>query len=141
MKQIIVSMLLILLISFGISFGFSEIFQFWQVFVLACTFQLIGSYLWNSYHMYKFARAEMLNEKELLDNQMKQYAEVVCPCQKYKSNELIYINGENIFECPICKNKFKVNVDLTSILITDAISTEIIFDQLLNQAKQADSRS
>lgn len=51
-----------------------------------------------------------------------------CPCQAHTFREHIYVNGENKFVCPACKNQIRVNLVKDVTLITEPINNSVTYE-------------
>ena len=138
MKQIISSIGITLAISTGFAFGVKNIFDFWPAFVLITTLQVFGFFVWNTYQLHQNTKQQLIDQKEIEELENLQYATVECPCGNYNSIEQIFISGDNIFDCPSCKSRFKVDVDLVPMLVTDIISAASIYERLQQEAIKND---
>lgn len=59
-----------------------------------------------------------------------QTSTVSCPCGQFSFYTPIFINSDNIFTCEKCKSKFRVEVTLDSILITEPLNLETAYNFL-----------
>jgi len=139
-KSIFVAIFVLLLLSAGIAYGLKELLTFWSGFCLAVVTQFILIYLWLTHQYFKLERLNRNNSEEIEKILEQQTALVECPCGKYTAKEVLFVTGDNIFDCPECKNQFRVNIDLTPVLITNPISAERIFSELQAQAEAQKER-
>tara|TARA_R110000772_G_scaffold211553_2_gene322133 strand:- start:355 stop:810 length:456 start_codon:yes stop_codon:yes gene_type:complete len=141
MKNIILSLIIVSLISTGIAFGLSEFIDFWKIFTLSIVIQFAGSYIWKSRSIVygEDAISEIADDLEELIN--RTLLEVECPCGKYKTIEPVFINEALVLECPDCKNKFSVLIDTKTALITEPLAPEDVYAQLQTANEEKGSTS
>lgn len=131
-KQILISLAVTLVVSTLIAFGLTNIFGFWQAFVLSIVMQFALFFVYNNYIINKRSIEEdkLINERlELLS---KNYVTFQCPCNEKVFEEVIYINGENVFKCDKCEEDIKVEVILTPMIKTTPLDIETTYKKLQN---------
>lgn len=67
---------------------------------------------------------------EYEDMLSEQLVQLECNCGKTLFDGILIPKNENICICPSCNEKYKVLVSYDSILITDTLNDEDIFDKI-----------
>ena len=125
------SLLITLLISFGIAFSLRNVFGLWETFTLVTTLQYLISFLIKSYE----ERAGQVTQlTQTLDELLsRQEVNVECPCGKSEIPVTIFVDEETIVKCDVCNNKFRVVTEISTRLITEPVVLESMFNQLNEQ--------
>lgn len=133
-KQIFISLIVTLLVSFLFAFGLSKVFGLWQAFSLACIGQYVIFFFYNNYIISRRSvqREELINER--LDILSKNVVSFQCPCGKHVFDEVIYINDENVFKCEKCNEQIKVEIGLTPIVKTNPLNVAEAYSKLQQAA-------
>lgn len=127
-KNICLSLFLTILISSGIGFVFQNIIGFWQGVTAAIIIHFLIFYLFNpEKKSQEYIESEKTAFNELL---LTQTTPVSCPCGQSTISVPILLNSENIFTCEKCLSKFRVNVTLDSVLLTEPFNIANTFSGL-----------
>ena len=131
MLPLLRSLLITLLISFGIAFSLRNVFGLWETFTLVTTLQYLISFLIKSYE----ERAGQVTQlTQTLDELLsRQEVNVECPCGKSEIPVTIFVDEETIVKCDVCNNKFRVVTEISTRLITEPVVLESMFNQLNEQ--------
>lgn len=123
-KQIVLSIIITSIVSAAVAFGVSKFLGFWQAFSLVFVLQLLLFYFINNRSIFKqqLEMERLLNER--YDTLSKNVVMFECPCGQNTFEEVIYINGENVFGCPKCNNDIKLNVAMSPTLVTNPVDLE-----------------
>jgi hypothetical protein len=129
LKVIGVSLGIVLAISTGVGFVFSNLIGFWQGFVAAILIQFIGTY---GIASFKTAPNTQLNDdsNELQQLVDLQTVEVICPCTNVVSKSPIFFGINNEFLCNKCNSKFRVDLSYDSVLVTEPLNIENAYNFL-----------
>ena len=129
MKNISISLIVVLLISVGVGFVLQEALgSFWRGFVatLICHFFFI---LLTGSIKNRNTKSDEL--EQILDTLLElQTTTITCPCGKQTFTEPVFINKENIFYCDKCSNDFRVDISLDSVLQTKQPDLNTIYNSL-----------
>ena len=140
------ALIAILIISGGVSFGLMRINPFLNTFALLNAL-LMGAWLVYSARDYKISKTNSeINEKILeyeaalleTDEVIREYemifenqtVELPCVCGGNTFKGLFSANTENYCECEKCKNRYKVTVNFDSVLISEPLENQSIFDAI-----------
>ena len=126
--SILISLSITILISLGVGFTLSNIFDFWQGVVGATVVQFIVFYLVAE----RKNNTVVQNTYNAINNEIidLQTVPVSCPCGKNTFEATIFFNVDNTFKCEKCNSRFKVETDYNSILVTDPLNVENAFNHL-----------
>jgi len=137
LKTVCLSILIVLLISFGLGFAAQNVIGFWQGVVLVTIAQFIGFYFYDPNKKSKvLEQGEELAFSELLSTQT---VSVNCPCGQQSMMVPILLNSENIFVCEKCNSKFRVNPVFESVLLTEPLNIANAFAALKNKEQSYNS--
>lgn len=125
-KVIIFSLTITFLVSTGIGFVLSGVIGFWQGFVGSVIAQFLGFYLLSLRNNNKVSTEPSLSEEIL----SLQTIPITCPCGKNTFTAPVFFNTQNDFTCEKCKGKFKVELNYDTILLTEPLNIENVFNQL-----------
>jgi hypothetical protein len=131
--KVIISLSTILLISAGIGYileGFLN--GFWRGFIASLICHFLTIVIINSISRKRNAVAQL--ESILNDMIELQTVKIVCPCGKGSFDQPLFLNKDNVFECNVCGNEFRVDMDYETVLQTNQPSLNNIYDTL--QAKK-----
>jgi len=113
---IVAATLSFLVNSFGVAFLPSFLF-----FLL---FQYVGFYFYGEHLKRKADKLKIDTELKLLQEQSKQKATVICPCDRGIETTIpINVNGENKYKCPGCIKDITVFVTTKTALATTPTDT------------------
>lgn len=126
MIRVLVSLLITLLISLGIGFVLSDLLGFWQGFVGTIIIQFFVFYFTSSRKTQQ-VESQPSFEEEIIGLQT---VPISCPCGKSTFSAPVFFNTENAFTCEKCGSKFKVDVTYDTILLTEPLNIENVFNQL-----------
>lgn len=129
MKLIAISLGIVLTISTGVGFVFSDLIGFWQGFVAAVLVQFISTYGIASFKTSKEVQYEQAedNSQKLIELQT---VEIICPCTNVVSKSPIFFGLNNEFLCNKCNSKFRVDLSYDSILVTEPLNLENAYNFL-----------
>jgi len=134
LKKICLSVLLVLLISAGIGFSLQNFIGFWQGTVAAFIVQFLFFYFHNpNKKEEQLIMGEQLAYNDLLQTQT---STVNCPCGQRSMTVPILLNEENIFTCDKCLSKFRVDVTLESVVLTEPFNLVNVFTSLKEKEKE-----
>ena len=125
-KLVAVSLSVTLLVSFGIGFVLADVIGFWQGVVSAIIAQFLGSYFLGLKNKKTNIDEPDLNE-EIINLQT---IPISCPCGKIVFSAPVFYNTENSFLCEKCGSRFKVELNYDTVLLTEPVNIENIFNQL-----------
>jgi hypothetical protein len=118
------------------AFGLRGLLGFWEVFVLAAAIQVIASFVYSSIKISKEQAIIDVYQEEMDTLLDMSTVTVECPCGKNKFDANVFTAIENIFECDVCGSKFKSDITITPTLLTEPISTNTSFDDLIQNQKE-----
>lgn len=125
------SLVITLLISAAGTFALRNIFGLWEAFVGLTVLQFIVGFAYKDYQL-KLAQSEELQyELELKALENKQETLVTCPCGQ-QATVPVLVNDENVYHCEKCKSRFRVETQLTTVLLTDPTNMDNVFNQLVD---------
>ena len=127
-KSVYVPLIITLLISAGLGYAFSSLISFWQGFIGITVIQFIIFYITSERRIVKERKDEQNNLNQDMIN--LQTVPITCPCGRDVFESPIFLNFENVFKCNKCGSRFKVDLTYNSVLLTDAVNFENVFDQL-----------
>jgi len=134
LKKICLSVLLVVLISTGIGFSLQNFIGFWQGTVATSIVQFLFFYFYNpNKKEEQLIKGEQLAYNELLQTQT---STVNCPCGQKSMTVPILLNEENIFTCDKCLSKFRVDVTLESVVLTEPFNLVNVFTSLKEKEKE-----
>lgn len=133
---ILKSLFITLSLSTMFAFGLRSWLGFWEVFILATALQVAVSFIYSSIKISREQDIIDLYQGELETVLGMSNITVECPCGKNKFDAEVFTAVENIFECDICGSKFKSDVSITPTLLTEPVSTNISFDDLVQKQKE-----
>jgi hypothetical protein len=93
--------------------------------------------MWRSYKLSRESEiiSNIINDyEETLERSIK---EIECPCGNYTTKLLIFVNEDVLYECPKCTNKYKVECDVKTILTTEPLSMETVYENLKSKMELA----
>ena len=125
-KLVAVSLSVTLLVRFGIGFVLADVIGFWQGVVSAIIAQFLGSYFLGLKNKKANIDEPDLNE-EIINLQT---IPISCPCGKNVFSAPVFYNTENSFLCEKCGSRFKVELNYDTVLLTEPVNIENIFNQL-----------
>ena len=110
-------------------FAFTNIIGFWQAFAVAVVLQIIIGSIVESFKLQKFEVEELYANTESILS--KSDVEVECPCGKSKQSIYLFVNDPFItLECPECKNKFRVVLNVSTQLVTEPVNLDQMYGAL-----------
>ena len=120
-KSIFITIAVALVFSFfASSFGLN----FVSSFLFCILLQYIGFYFYGEYVKRKRGKLKLDTELKIIEQQLKQQATVVCPCDRNVETTIpININGENRYKCPGCLKDVTVFVSTKTALATTPTDT------------------
>lgn len=132
MKTILISLLIVFTISIGVGFVVADFIGFWQGAVAACIIQFIAFY---------FTTSKPKEEEEPIEDQLieLQTASIACPCGKHIFSAPIFLNSENPFTCEKCGSRFRVEMSYESVVVTEPLNIENVFNHLKDKGTQLSS--
>lgn len=125
-KLVVASLSVTLLVSFGLGFVFADIIGFWQGVVGSFIAQFIASYLL-AFKNSKSNETEPDLGEEIINLQT---IPISCPCGKNIFTAPVFYNTENAFLCDKCGSRFKVELSYDTVLLTEPLNIENVFNQL-----------
>ena len=115
-----------ILISLGLGFVLKDIIGFWEGFVVGIIAQFLGFYLLSLRN-----KNNIVEEPDLSDEIINlQTIPITCPCGKHTFTAPVFYNTENMFTCEKCGSKFKVELNYDTVLLTEPLNIENVFNQL-----------
>jgi hypothetical protein len=125
-RLLIISLSITFLVSFGVGFVLKDIIGFWQGVVGAILVQFLGFYF-----LALRKNNNIEEDTKLADEFINlQTIPISCPCGKNTFTSAVFYNTENSFLCEKCGSRFKVELNHDTVLLTEPLNIEKIFDQL-----------
>jgi hypothetical protein len=133
-KAVLIPFGILIIISCAIGFAFQAVLGgFWNAFLAGILGQLL---VYNIYKTFSDTKEKETGIRETLDSLVSsQVCPIACPCGKNVVEEPLFINGDNNFVCEVCKCKFRVEITYESVLQTEQVNLNTIFD-VLKQKEQ-----
>jgi|GEM_PF-4026151 len=137
--SVFISVLLVGIVAFGITWCLSPWLSFWPTFGSVFLSVATGWFVLNSARerRMEIAVEEQLAKQEIFDE--RNITMVTCPCQQNTFPMQLFVNEVNEYVCDVCKNRFVINLTPEPILQTDPVNLEqtyTIFQQLQEQAQK-----
>lgn len=133
MRTVLYSLAIVVAISLGIGFITQDFLGgsftgFFRGFIGS----VIAQYLFFYFTAIKTDSGEQVNEAQLKLDEIvnQQTCPISCPCSKNIITAPLFINQDNVFECDSCKSKFRVDISYESILLTEQVNLNNIFNVL-----------
>ena len=97
---------------------------FWSGFGLGFAFQIISNSLYNNFIASKLANESdrILNER--VDMLTRNDVSFPCPCGNNTFDEIIILQGDNVFTCPKCDQDVRLSITLTPTVVTTPLDNE-----------------
>lgn len=133
MRLIVYSLAIVTVISLGIGFITQDFFGGSTAgFLRGFTGSVIAQFLIFYFSAVKTEKKEEINDSQIKLDEIiaQQTCPISCPCGKNVITAPIFINQDNAFECEVCKSKFRVEVSYESILLTEQVNLNNIFNIL-----------
>jgi hypothetical protein len=127
LKTLGVSLGITLLISVGVGFVLKDIIGFWQGLVGSVIIQFLGFYFLSLRRDSIAAAAAPDISSDIIELQT---IPVSCPCGKNTFTSPVFFNVDNSFLCDKCGSRFKVELNYDTVLLTEPMNIENIFNQL-----------
>jgi hypothetical protein len=131
--NILIPIILTLLVCCGVGFTVRDVLGFWEGFVGTLILQFF------TYNIYRAVRAPQKVNKaeELLQDIIDlQTTPVECPCGKHVTEEQVFLNTVNSFNCEKCGSKYSVTLIPEVILQTEQVNLDNMFTQLKEKLKE-----
>lgn len=136
---LIISLLFVCILSSMLAGAFYLMgFNFFVAFlIIASLISFIGT-MWNRFMEYKtrteIAKASAMNELAT------SYQSIKLPCAYCTTPNVIkYVfNSDNIFECPNCKNKNKIMVNMMSARTTEPLVADTVVADIFKKIEEAE---
>lgn len=126
-NKLLISVLILIITSIGIATSIHLIFNssFIPVLFIVIVLQFfIGDITYRIISAKDIAKAREA-EKLIVDQMSQQYAEVMCPCDKNKSQlVMLNINQENLYNCTGCNKELKCLIGWKSFQTTEPLITD-----------------
>lgn len=125
MKVLLTSLAIVATISVGVGFVFAKFLGFWQGAVAALIIQFLIFYIFTS-------SQSASEETNTVEDQLValQTAPITCPCGKHVFSAPVFLNAENLFTCEKCGSKFRVEMSYDSVVLTEPLNIENVFNHL-----------
>jgi len=130
-----------------LAFGVSDFIPFWKTFIVVSYLKLLG------FGIYHFRKSSQIKTKSSNDEVFAEYetviaeqVEVITEYEKIFDSQLVELpcicggntfqglfspKLENIVECEKCRNKYRVNVQYDSVLISEPLSPNETFETMI----------
>jgi hypothetical protein len=110
----------------------------WILALFTLVIQFLGFYAYQTAVVAYYGIQARKIEADMLKELSYQTVEIECPCSlKCKQNVNLRLNEDTQYECIQCQKKLNVVVDVSSLLATNPVKTDIeTFDELLKKAKE-----
>jgi hypothetical protein len=126
LKIIGVSLTITFLVSVGIGFVLKDVIGFWEGFVGSLVAQFLCFYFLSSHN-----KKPELFEPNIADEVINlQTIPISCPCGKHTFTAPVFYNTDNSFLCEKCGSRFKVELNYDTVLLTEPLNIENVFNQL-----------
>ena len=125
-KLVAISLTFTILVSLGVGFVLADIIGFWQGVVSAIIAQFLGSYFIGIKNKQQITSEPDVSE-EIINLQT---IPISCPCGKNVFSAPVFYNTENSFLCEKCGSRFKVELNYDTVLLTEPVNIENVFNQL-----------
>lgn len=126
-KVLGVSLGITLFISIGVGFVLKDFIGFWQGVVGAFITQFIAFYFISITKTNNGAEEAQDIGSGIVELQT---VPITCPCGKNTFTSPIFFNVDNSFLCEKCGSRFKVELNYDTVLLTEPMNIENIFNQL-----------
>lgn len=132
-KTIFLSLLITIAFSLLVGFGLSSFLGFAQGAVLAFVIQVIGFYIYNNSKITDVAKIR--EEQDLIVNEIivKSVLPVTCPCGHINGNSPFFEIQETVFACEKCNSKFRLEIVVNPVLLTEPANLENAFNVIKNK--------
>ena len=121
-----ISLGITLLISCGVGFVLKDVIGFWQGVVGSIIAQFLGFYFISFKNT-----PPVTNEPDLSEEIINlQTIPISCPCGKHTFTAPVFYNTDNSFLCEKCGSRFKVELNYDTVLLTEPLNIENVFNQL-----------
>jgi hypothetical protein len=135
--MIIRALLIVFIVSLGLAFSLKSFLGFAEIFVIATLVQFLTAFIWKSHHI----KSDTDNINNIINDfnetLERSIATITCPCGNKVENVAIFVNEDLIIRCDKCDNDFKVSCSVSTQLITEPLSLEVVYDKL---KQEIDSR-
>lgn len=122
------SLVITIIIAASIAFALSSLIgSFLGWFVLFFVLQFLVFYIVGE--IFKIKKQKSLLEQDYKNKELLtwQNLNVQCPCdKKIESLVPVKLNKENTYLCPGCNKNVKINIETSTVLVTNPINTDII---------------
>ena len=126
MFRILISLGITIIVSFSMGFVFKSLIGFWEGVVGAFIIQFLAFYV-IAIQKKEDIEPTVDIASEIIDLQT---VPVACPCGKHVITAPVFFNADNSFTCEKCGSKFKVEVSYDTVLLTEPLNIENVFNQL-----------
>ena len=126
-KLIGLPLFITILVSLGIGFVLKDILGFWEGVVGSVIIQFLGFYYLTSIQTKNNKQQEPDIVEEIINLQT---VPISCPCGKHTFTAPVFYSADNSFLCEKCGSKFKVELSYETVLLTEPLNIENIFNQL-----------
>lgn len=133
---IIKSLFITSIVSALFGYSLASVFGFWQAFCLAFAAQIVISFTYSSW---KLSREEVVINmyQEEIDNLLDLSRVIIeCPCGKNRFEDVLFVGQDNVFECDVCGNTFKADINVVPTLLTEPVNPGTTFEQLVEKQKE-----
>jgi uncharacterized Zn-finger protein len=125
--RLFVPLFVTILVSLGIGYALSDFISMWKGAIAGLIVQFIIRYVVDT-----IKKKEPPSEiEEIMQDVIDiQTTPITCPCGKNTFYAPIFLNKENMFQCDKCGSKFRAEINIDTILLTEPVNLQNAFDHL-----------
>jgi hypothetical protein len=125
--RFIIPLLITILVSLGIGYMLSDFISLWKGVVGGIIVQFILRYIVDAI---KIKTQPVDNTDAIQDIIDTQTVPITCPCGKNTFFAPVFHNKENNFQCEKCGSRFRAEINIDTILLTEPVNLQNAFDHL-----------
>lgn len=125
--RLFVPLFVTILVSLGIGYALSDFISMWKGTIAGFIAQFIIRYVVDTVKK----KEPTIEIEEIMQDVIDiQTAPITCPCGKNTFFAPIFLNKENMFQCDKCGSKFRAEINIDTILLTEPVNLQNAFDHL-----------
>lgn len=132
-KTILLSLLITITFSLLVGFGVSSFLGFAQGAVLAFVIQVVGFYIYNNNKILDIDKVREEQDIIVTEIIQKSVLSVPCPCGHINGTSPIFEIQDTSFSCEKCNSKFRIEVVVNPVLLTEPSNLENAFNVIKNK--------